>query len=113
MESATRRKSLNVSIAGLLAALIVVPAGAQVNLPAANALPVASADASKPGFLWNVFQNEANQDNSNTRTELALSGLLVDGDGNPLPNLADPAAQGPASGPGTKLGTADNSVIQF
>ncbi|MSU33678.1 MAG: hypothetical protein EXS36_00910 [Pedosphaera sp.] len=50
-----------------------------------------TADTSKPGFIWRIFANQANQANSYARTEDALAGLLVDADGNPLPNLADPA----------------------
>jgi hypothetical protein len=51
---------------------------------------------SKPGFLWHIFANQANQVNSNDRAELALAGLLPDGTGGYLPNLADQYAQGDA-----------------
>lgn len=57
-------------------------------------------DTTKPGFLWNVFANQANQVNSNEKTELALGGLLYDtpaNGGGRLPNLADPAAVGVAA----------------
>lgn len=55
-----------------------------------------SADTSKPGFLWKVFANSAATASSNNRIEAALAGLLTDDSGNPLPNLADPNAQGAA-----------------
>ncbi|MSU35012.1 MAG: hypothetical protein EXS36_07845 [Pedosphaera sp.] len=85
-------------------------ASAQILLPPGSRV---AADKTKPGFLWRVFANKANQENSNTRTENALAGNLKDADGNPLPNLANPAAEGAAAGPGKKLGTADNAVIEF
>ncbi|HEX7862528.1 MAG TPA: hypothetical protein VF773_19485 [Verrucomicrobiae bacterium] len=53
-------------------------------------------DTTKPGFLWNIFANAANTTTSNQRAEDALAGLLLDVDGNPLPNNADPSAQGVA-----------------
>lgn len=69
-------------------------------------------DTTKPGFIWNVFENSANQQNSNSRTEAALAGLLKDADGNPLPNNADPNAQGVAIAPGTPPATA-NGLVRF
>ncbi len=51
---------------------------------------------SKPGFLWNIFANQANQVNSNDRAEQALAGLLPDGAGGYLANLADQYGQGDA-----------------
>ncbi len=57
-------------------------------------------DTTKPGFIWNIFANAANQENSNEKTEQALGGMLRDADtGERLPNLADPAATGVAAGP--------------
>lgn len=56
-------------------------------------------DTTKPGFLWNIFANVANTTTSNKRAEDALAGLLVDTEGNPLPNNADPNAQGVALAP--------------
>lgn len=56
-------------------------------------------DTSKPGFLWRVFQNAANQDNTTAKSEQAVLGELRGADGSLLPNQADPAAQGVASGP--------------
>jgi hypothetical protein len=53
-------------------------------------------DTTKPGFQWNIFANSANTTTSNQRAEDALAGLLVDIDSNPLPNNADPNAQGVA-----------------
>jgi hypothetical protein len=55
-----------------------------------------AADTAKPGFTWKLFANVANTVNNNNRTEAALAGLLVDDTGTPLPNLADPNAQGVA-----------------
>ena len=69
-------------------------------------------DASKPGFNWRVFVNSANTTDDNLRTEQALAGLLVDGDGNPLPNNADPASQGAASGP-SSAPNPENAAISF
>lgn len=86
---------------------------AQVVIPDTYRKDSSAADKSKPGFLWNVFQNAGNTANNNQRTEDALAGLLKDGEGNFLVNEADPAATGSADGPGVKLGTADNSPIQF
>ncbi len=58
-------------------------------------------DARTPGFLWRMFQNEAVQDTTVQRAEDALAGRLRDGNGQPLPNLADANVWGPAAGPGT------------
>ena len=66
---------------------------AQVTLnPAWRVTP----DTTKPGFKWNYFQNTAVEENSTARTELALSGLLTDSTGAPLPNLGDPNVIGAA-----------------
>jgi hypothetical protein len=56
-----------------------------------------AADESKPGFVWNIFENQAEKTDSNARTEAALAGLLTDSAGTPLDNLADPNTQGAAS----------------
>lgn len=88
-------------------------AQAQVVIPETYALPSTAADKSKPGFIWNVFQNAGNTANNNQRTEDALAGRLKDAAGVPLVNEADPAAIGGAAGEGRKLGTADNALIQF
>jgi hypothetical protein len=56
--------------------------------------------ANTPGFVWRMFQNEANQDNTVQRAEDALAGRLTDAGGAPLQNLADANVPGPASGPG-------------
>jgi len=66
-----------------------------------------TADKSKPGFLWRVHQNNADTENSNAKSERIISGALN------LPNLADASATGPAVGPGKKIGTADNALIEF
>jgi hypothetical protein len=64
-----------------------------------------SVDKSKPGFKWNVFQNETYTHNSLAETELALSGKLVNGNGDPVTdNYADPGAIGPALGAGVTAG---------
>jgi hypothetical protein len=64
-----------------------------VTLPASLRV---SPETAKPGFVWNVFANQANTDSSTARTEAALVGLLTDVNGDLLLNLADPAAQGVA-----------------
>jgi len=67
-----------------------------VTLPASlRVTPVTS----KPGFIWNIFANSHDTDNSTAKTEAALAGLLTDDNGDPLPNLADPTAQGVALAP--------------
>ena len=80
-----------------------------VVIPEQFALPKSALVTSKPGFVWNVFQNAAVQRNENIYTEEALAGLLKDADGLKLPNEADPAAQGPAAGPGVVVG----NVVSF
>lgn len=69
-------------------------------------------DTTKPGFLWNIFANAANTTTSNQRAEDALAGLLVDVDGNPLPNTADPNAQGVALAPAAAANPA-NAPLRF
>lgn len=86
---------------------------AQVAVPETFRKDASAADKSKPGFIWNVFQNAADTRNNNTKTEEALGGLLKAGDGTPPVNEADPSAQGGADGPGKKIGAADNALIQF
>ena len=76
-------------------------------------IPDTAVNKTTAGFRWRVFQNAANTENSNAKTERALSGTLVDGSGVPYPNQADASAQGNAAGPGKKLGTADNGLIEF
>jgi hypothetical protein len=76
--------------------------------PSAKVTP----DTSKRGFIWNIFANTANQENSNARTEAALAGALVDATGAPLPNLADPMAQGVAIGTAAQP-TPENAPISF
>lgn len=67
-------------------------------------------DAKDPGFVWRVFQNDANQDTTVQRAEDALAGLLRDGSGNPLANLADPFAFGAASDAGAPLDPGAGTV---
>lgn len=69
-------------------------------------------DTSKPGFVWSIFANSANTLNSNSRTEAALAGQLQDATGAPLPNLADPTAQGVAIAAGSAPSPA-NAPIKF
>lgn len=87
------------------------------------ALPVVSkvtADKTKPGFLWRIFANSANKDNTNAKSELALTGQLKGSDGTALPNLADNTIQGAAiaaakipSSPTAPLEFAIESVINL
>lgn len=64
-----------------------------------------SVDTSKPGFLWDVFQNESYTHNLLSQAELALVGKLTDSTGNPVTeNRVDPAVLGPASAAGVKVG---------
>jgi hypothetical protein len=69
-------------------------------------------DTTKPGFQWNIFQNFANTTTSNQRAEDALAGLLKDAEGNPLPNTADPNAQGVAITPAAAPATP-NAPLRF
>src|SRR6267142_549280 len=95
----------------LLTAIIVSSAATQAQIaipPSAKVTP----DTTKPGFNWTIFANAANQANDDVRPENALAGLLKDADGNPLPNLADPAAQGVAIAPSTAPSPA-NAAIKF
>jgi hypothetical protein len=69
-------------------------------------------DTTKPGFVVNMFANAANQANTTARTEAALAGQLKDANGDPLPNLADPSAQGIAIAAGTAPNPA-NAPIKF
>ncbi|HAM70094.1 MAG TPA: hypothetical protein DCM86_00435 [Verrucomicrobiales bacterium] len=78
----------------LAAALGITTAQAQIAIPSASR--VTAVDTSKPGFKFRIFANKANTDNNNTRTEDALAGRLLAGDGTPLPNLANPQSQGAA-----------------
>lgn len=63
-----------------------------------------SVDKTKPGFLWNVFQNESYTHNSLAETELALAGQLKGTGTEVLPNLAEPTVTGPALAAGVKVG---------
>ena len=95
----------------LLTAIIVSSAAIQAQIaipPSAKVTP----DTTKPGFNWTIFANAANQSNDDVRPENALAGLLKDSDGNPLPNLADPTAQGVAIAPSTAPSPA-NAPIKF
>ena len=64
-----------------------------------------TADTSKPGFSWNVHQNDALTATDNVRPLDQLAGLLGE-------NFADPAAQGIAIGPGT-AGANNRLPIRF
>lgn len=100
-------------IMAAVAGFLALPAAGQVQIPETHALPTNAGNAAQPGFIWNVFQNEADQRNSNQKTEEALAGLLRDAEGNPLPNNAADYEVGGADDAGVKLGTADNALIQF
>ncbi len=69
-----------------------------------KALQAVSVDKSKPGFLWDVFQNEAVTPNSLASCEQALAGQLRDTGGTILVNLADPNSVGSALNTGVKVG---------
>lgn len=61
-------------------------------------------NATVPGFVWRMHQNEANQDTTVQKALNALSGALG------LPNLADPNAQGPAAAPGTPANPGNGTM---
>src|SRR5882724_3044097 len=82
---------------------------AQIAIPASAKV---TPDTTKHGFNWTIFANAANTADNSVRPENALAGLLKDADGNPLPNLADPAAQGVAIAPSTAP-SPDNAPIKF
>jgi hypothetical protein len=66
------------------------------------ALPLGSGNASQRGFVWNVHQNEALQENRIQRALNQLGGRMIDsGTGQPYDNLADPGAVGVAIAPST------------
>lgn len=69
-------------------------------------------DTSKPGFLWRIFANQGNTENSISRAEKALAGLLTDSTGATLPNLADANAAGAALSTGT-AGSPANLPVSF
>ncbi|MCI0539138.1 MAG: hypothetical protein L0Z50_28350, partial [Verrucomicrobiales bacterium] len=71
-----------------------------------------TADTSKPGFIWRVFANAGNQENTTDKSERTVLGELRGADGTLLPNLADPAAQGVALGTATAPSPA-NGFITF
>lgn len=75
-------------------------------------VPDSAVKKNEPGFLYRTFQNSADTRNTNAKSEEAIAGTLKNADG-PLPNQADPNAQGNAKGPGKKLGSADNALIEF
>ncbi|MBM3823149.1 MAG: hypothetical protein FJ404_09730 [Verrucomicrobia bacterium] len=79
-------------------------------VPAAWAV---TPNTGQPGFVWNIFQNAANQDNTIKRIEDTLAGALFGADGQLLPNQADASAQGNAKGPGKPLSAAPSALIQF
>ncbi len=61
-------------------------------------------NATVPGFVWRIHQNEANQETSVQKALNALSGALG------LANLADPNAQGPASATGTPANPGNGTI---
>jgi hypothetical protein len=74
----------------------VTASGSFVTPPYALLTPAdkVTPDTTKPGFNFNVTQNASFQENTYTRAENQLAGVLG-------VNNADPAAQGPALAPGT------------
>ncbi len=88
------------------------------NIPLlAGAVRASSFDATKTGFIWRVYQNEGAHLSPVDTTpgsylaeaDQALAGTLKDGNGDPLPNLADPNAQGVA----LAAGVADGKLVKF
>jgi len=69
-------------------------------------------DLAKPGFIWNVFANQANQINSRERTVDALTGRVTDALGVLLENRADTNAQGVALAPASPL-SSSNATARF
>ncbi len=105
---------MRAGLAGVAIGLCTVSVRAQVQIPSDYVLPVSAANTSQPGFIWNVFQNEANQVTSNARAESALAGELIDPNTEaPLENYANPDEVGGADGPGTFLGDPFASTLQF
>jgi hypothetical protein len=71
-----------------------------------KAMQAVSVDKSKPGFLWDVFQNETYAPNSLADLESALAGKLKDANGTPVPdNYVNPDAAGVALASGVKVGS--------
>jgi hypothetical protein len=73
---------------------------------------VSNVDTNKSGFIWNIFANIANTENSNERAERELSLLGVDAGGNSLANNADPNAVGVAVGKAAAP-SAPNAPVHF
>lgn len=71
-----------------------------------------TADTTKPGFRFSIFANSGDQANTFAKADAALSGQLIDENGNERPNLADPTAQGIASAQATAPNPA-NAPISF
>ena len=71
-------------------------------------------DASKPGFIFNIFANSdrGTRPNNNGTTENDLALGAVNGAGDALDNLADPGAVGVAIGPAAAANPS-NASIQF
>lgn len=74
---------------------------------------VGAVDNSKPGFIWNFFSSPPDRGNSSSRAERDLAGLSIDGTtGEPLANIGDPTAVGPAIGEAQPANPA-NAVLRF
>ncbi len=68
-----------------------------VNYKLLSATTKVTADTSKPGFQWNVAQNNALNSTDNQRAEDQLAGKLIEAaSGVPYENTADPSVQGAA-----------------
>ena len=68
-----------------------------MNYKLLSATTKVTADTSKPGFQWNVAQNNALNSTDNQRAEDQLAGKLIEAaSGVPYENTADPSVQGAA-----------------
>ena len=94
-----------------LASVLLFPAVLQAQVTLSIDADV-SPFAVTPGFRWRVFANHAYREDSIQRAEKALSGTLTDSSGNPVPNLANPNALGPASSPGVQL-SENHGTLEF
>ncbi len=102
-----------ITLAATLAAILVRSASAQITIPETYALPAGSGQASQPGFVWNIFQNEADQRTTVFKAEQALHGLLRDAAGELLGNKAATNNIGGADASGLPLSAAANAAMQF
>jgi len=107
--SANYRRALALALTATAGCLMQSGALAQ---PVISAATKVTADKTKPGFAYRIFANSAEKNNSTAKSEAAIAGQLKDGDGNPLPNLADPTSQGAALAPSSSP-DPENASIAF